>query len=308
MTPAVAAPVSVRAAKGTFNVVLNGARKMTMSDDQLGISEVAAQTGVAAGTIRMWEQRYGFPRPERTPSGYRVYHPEDVEALRRVQALRDRGLSVGAAVERAREAGGLSDRPSIYAAVAATDHGASPHVLRKSTLIALSRAIEHETLAHAAAPVLVAAFQREPFYREVQARYRRMARTADAAMVFADFPRVRHPRDGGPVELPIEPDDALGNEWAVVVDAPGYAACLLAWEQPGGTEDDRGRSFEAIWTVDPVATRRAAQVGARLARRADPDYGHGVEELLAERPMALEHPAPALTALTNRVIAYLEAG
>ena len=109
----------------------------------LNIRRVAEETGLAAGTIRMWEQRYGFPRPERTASGYRVYQPEDVEALRRVQALRDRGLSVGAAVERAREAGGLSDRPSIYAAVAATDHGASPHVLRKSTLIALSRAIEN---------------------------------------------------------------------------------------------------------------------------------------------------------------------
>jgi MerR family transcriptional regulator, light-induced transcriptional regulator len=184
-------------------------------------------------------------------------------------------------------------------------------VLRKSTLIALSRAIEHETLAHAAAPVLVAAFQHEPFYREVQARYRRMARMADAAMVFADFAGVRHPRDGGPVELPIDPEDALGNEWAVVVDAPGYAACLLAWEQPGVTEPgdrgDLGRRFEAIWTVDPAATRRAAQVGARLASRADPAYGHGVEELLAERPLALEQPAPALTALTNRVVAYLEA-
>ena len=51
----------------------------------------------------------------------------------------------------------------------------SPQVLRKATLVALSRAIEHETLAHAAAPVLFAAFQREPFYREVEPRYARIA-------------------------------------------------------------------------------------------------------------------------------------
>jgi DICT domain-containing protein len=303
-------PVPPASAEGTFNILLNEPSRITMPEDQLSISEVAEQTGVAAGTIRMWEQRHGFPRPERTPGGYRVYGPDDVSALRQVQALRHRGLSIAAAIERTLDDGGVSDHPSLYAAVAATEHGARPQVLKKSTLVALSRAIEHETLAHAAAPVLVAAFQHEPFYREVEARYRRMARVADAAMVFADFPKVRHPR-GGPAELPIALEDALGNEWAVIVDAPGYSACLLAWEQPGITEpgsaQDLSRRFESIWTVDPVATRRAAQVAARLAGRADPEYGRQVEAVLAERPMALEQPAPALTALTNRVVAYLEA-
>jgi DICT domain-containing protein len=275
-------------------------------DDDLSIKEVAHLTGLAAGTIRMWEQRHGVPEPQRSASGYRRYSQADVELLRRAQAYRHRGLSVHAALERARETGGASDHPSIYAAVAATDHGARPHVLRKSTLIALSRAIEHETLAHAACPIVFAAFQQEAFYRAVEPRYRRIARHSDAAAVFADFPAVRHP-DGGPVELPIGPADALGNEWCVVVDAPGYAACLLAWEQPGHDDRDRDRRFEAIWTVDARATRRAVEVGVRLAGRADPAFGARLEGLLADRPLAMEEPAPALTALTNRVIAYLEA-
>ena len=150
-------------------------------DQDLAIKDVAEQTGIAAGTIRMWEQRYGFPEPERTSSGYRVYRPGDVEALRRVQAYRHRGLSIpprsSAPARRASE----TDRPSIYAAVMSAGVDASPQVLRKSTLVALSRAIEHETLAHAAAPVLFAAFQREPFYREVEPRYARIAQCADAA-------------------------------------------------------------------------------------------------------------------------------
>ena len=84
----------------------------------LSIREVAEQTGLAAGTIRMWEQRHGFPRPRRTTSGYRRYEPEDVETLRRARAHRRRGLSVGAAIERARQVSAISDHPSIYAAVA----------------------------------------------------------------------------------------------------------------------------------------------------------------------------------------------
>ena len=99
-------------------------------EDDLAIKDVAERTGIAAGTIRMWEQRHGFPTPQRTAAGYRRYTPEDVETLRRVQAYRDRGLSVAAAIDRARETGGPSDRPSLYAAVAAGDHGARPQVLR----------------------------------------------------------------------------------------------------------------------------------------------------------------------------------
>ena len=59
----------------------------------------------------MWEQRYGFPSPERAPSGYRLYRQEDVELLRRAVAFRARGLSVPAALERARTLG--RDRPAL---------------------------------------------------------------------------------------------------------------------------------------------------------------------------------------------------
>jgi DICT domain-containing protein len=276
----------------------------------LAIKDVAERTGIAAGTIRMWEQRYGFPVPGRTASGYRRYTEDDVETLRKVLALRGRGLSVPAAISRAQDAGGPSDHPSIYAAVAAQDVGARPRVLKKSTLVALSRAIEHEALAVAAAPVVFGAFQQERFYRRVERRYRRLALHADAAAVFADFPGgVRHP-PGAPAEIPIDSDDVLANEWAVIVDAPGYAACLLAWEQPGleepGGPGDADRRFEAIWTIDAEATRRAAQVAAQLAGRADPALGDRLADLLEDRPLALEEPAPALTALTNRMVAYLE--
>ena len=277
--------------------------------NDLAIKEVAEQSGIAAGTLRMWEQRYSFPKPRRSSNGYRSYSAEDVETLRRVQAYRHRGLSIASAIGRAVEDGSHSDRPSLYAAVASSSHDVRPQILRKSTLMALSRAIEHETLASAAAPVLIGAFQHESFYRAVEPRYRQLAKQADAAVVFADFDEERSPK-GGPVEIPLAPEDALGNEWAVVVDAPGYCACLLAWEQHGVTEPGAGadgdRQFEAIWTLDPLAARRAAQAAARLVARTDPTLGAELDQLLLERPLAINDSAPALTALTNRVVAYLE--
>ena len=182
-------------------------------------------------------------------------------------------------------------------------------MLSKRTLIAVSRAIEEETISRAASPLVIAAFQNERNYRAVEHRYKAMARTADAVLVFADF----EAQGGGgdaPVEVPLEPGDGLGNEWAVVVDAPGYAACLLGWEQPARRSRcaDLERRFEAMWTLDPRVVRRAAQVAVTLARRADPDLGERIEGLLAERPLAMEQPAPGLTAVTNRIVGYLDAG
>ena len=34
-----------------------------------GIGDVVERTGVAEGTLRMWERRYGFPKPARLASG-----------------------------------------------------------------------------------------------------------------------------------------------------------------------------------------------------------------------------------------------
>jgi len=277
---------------------------------QLAIKEVAEQTGIAAGTIRQWEQRYGFPDPQRTSSGYRRYSRADVELLRRVAAYREGGLSVPAALERARASSEPTDRPSIYGAVTSAGMPVQPQLLRKRTLTAMSRAIEDETLARGAGPVVIGAFQREANYRVVEHRYRRLAAVADVSVVFADFDAVRE-GNGHPAEVPVAPEDAIGNEWAVVVDAPGYAACLLAWEHPQSRTERQGtsdgdRRFEAIWTMEPAVVRRAALVSGALAGRADPALGERIEEQLRSRPLAVETPAPGLTALCNRMIRYLE--
>lgn len=51
---------------------------------QLGIGAVSRATGIPVETLRTWERRYGFPTPERTPSGHRVYQAQTVEHLRHI--------------------------------------------------------------------------------------------------------------------------------------------------------------------------------------------------------------------------------
>lgn len=62
-------------------------------------SEVEAQTGVPAATLRQWERRYGFPRPARNASGYRLYSPQDIRDIGVMQEHQRRGVSAQRAAE-----------------------------------------------------------------------------------------------------------------------------------------------------------------------------------------------------------------
>lgn len=63
-----------------------------MSDKTLfSIGELAERTGINPDTIRVWERRYGRPRPMRLPSGHRRYEESELSHLRRVAEALARG-------------------------------------------------------------------------------------------------------------------------------------------------------------------------------------------------------------------------
>jgi DNA-binding transcriptional MerR regulator len=59
------------------------------------IGELAASQGVDSKTIRYYESVGVLPDPERSPSGYRIYHRDDEARLRFVKAARSLDLSLG---------------------------------------------------------------------------------------------------------------------------------------------------------------------------------------------------------------------
>jgi DNA-binding transcriptional MerR regulator len=64
----------------------------------LRIRTIARLTGIREATLRAWERRYGFPRPHRNESNYRVYSRDEVENIRRVARLITEGLAVSEAI------------------------------------------------------------------------------------------------------------------------------------------------------------------------------------------------------------------
>jgi DNA-binding transcriptional MerR regulator/methylmalonyl-CoA mutase cobalamin-binding subunit len=61
----------------------------------LNISAVERDTGLSKDVLRMWERRYGFPKPERDDNGERMYSTADVGKLRAMKRLMDVGLRPG---------------------------------------------------------------------------------------------------------------------------------------------------------------------------------------------------------------------
>lgn len=271
----------------------------------LSIGEFVARTGVAEGTLRMWERRHGFPTPQRLPSGHRRYSESDVELVRRVAAERAAGMSLAGAIARVSSQDDAGER-SVWAGLRLLRPDLEPRPLRKPVLLALSRAIEDESLARAERPLLFASFQTERFYRQSQERWRELSRTAALAVVFADFDRVRHPR-GGPAEVPVDPGHPLEREWTIVCCAPGHTVCLAAWERPSVPDrTGRHRVLETIWSVEPEVARAAARVCAAIAASAHPELIESVQARLDRAPAPLVSDQLKLAAaITNRTLSYL---
>ena len=270
----------------------------------LTIGELAARSGVAEGTLRVWEARHSFPAPARLPSGHRRYSERDLEAVLAVSSGRAAGLSLAAAIDRARR---LVSEPStsLYGALRETYEQLHPIGLSKAALLRLTRAIEDECCARAPEPLLFGCFQREAAYRESEHRWRDLARTAQGAFVLAEFPRMRRPR-AAPVEVPIRPRDPLVREWAVVCDAPQRAACLVAWERPRVLHAPR--VFETVWTIEPLVVRAAARICADLVGLSAPDLVADLRPRLADRPAPVDVGAQlrAAVEVAGRVVLYAD--
>jgi DNA-binding transcriptional MerR regulator len=110
----------------------------------LKTSEAAELLNVSANTLRSWEERFGYPRPERSPGGHRLYRYAEIEALRR--ALHD-GLSAASATSKASETL-TSDVRALVSALLSFSRASADSVVEASlALKPIERAIEDLLLA-----------------------------------------------------------------------------------------------------------------------------------------------------------------
>jgi methanogenic corrinoid protein MtbC1 len=73
----------------------SGSRSGAAPGPRLSIGALSRATAIPVETLRTWEGRYGYPVPERKPSGHRVYPLGAVARLRRIAEALSQGHRAG---------------------------------------------------------------------------------------------------------------------------------------------------------------------------------------------------------------------
>ncbi|MGM3308821.1 DICT sensory domain-containing protein [Anabaena sp. WFMT] len=149
-----------------------------------------------------------------------------------------------------------------------------PQLYFKASLTALSHAMEDQVLAATLdQPLIIASFQRERFYRQEAHRYQRLSLRSNQIYVLS-APETEFANSSEYYEkVAFEPNDALSQEWHLVVVADNYATCLVCRESLGsiaknqqlpevspGLDMDTARRFEGIWTSERGVSLKAAEL------------------------------------------------
>ncbi|MBT9314317.1 DICT sensory domain-containing protein [Leptothoe spongobia] len=147
-----------------------------------------------------------------------------------------------------------------------------PQMYFKTSLTALSHAMEDQVLAGNDRPLMIASFQQERFYRQEAHRYLRLAEITPQIYVLAAADTKFADADGAAHHetIAFDKDDALVHEWHLVVLGEQYTACLICREHSqisqkpkvlsGAPDLDQSRRFEGIWTLNRHVCEQAAYI------------------------------------------------
>jgi len=133
----------------------------------------------------------------------------------------------------------------------------------KSSLTALSHAMEDQVLASSDPSLVIASFQQERFYRQEAHRYRRLGNKSDNIYVLSSSDTSFNDEDQNATTINFADQDPLNQEWHLVVIGKTFTSCLVCREcPPSETRQlitlDSARRFEGIWTFDDQVTQTAA--------------------------------------------------
>ena len=199
-----------------------------------------------------------------------------------------------------------------------------PQMYFKSSLTALSHAIEDQVLAGSEQPLVIASFQQERFYRQEANRYRRIAGKTDHVYVLS-APEAEFKNASDIYEtIAFDSEDALSKEWHLVVVTPLYANCLICREKSPGTkvegvDVDTTRRFEGIWTFNQQVSHQAAYILLQRIAQYRPELQDKVEASIStflpyfaadkhKKSVSLSQSTENPDPFVQRLITYLQAG
>lgn len=214
----------------------------------------------------------------------------------------------------------MSIHSSIVEQLLAAVPYAQSQLYFKSSLTALSHAMEDQILAAPHQSLVIASFQQERYYRQEANRYRRIAAKSDQVYVFA-APETEFKNATTELEMiAFAPDDALVMEWHLVVLSESFASCLVCRERTAPTSKndsfatDNFRRFEGLWTEERSVVEKAADILLERVLHYRPELADKVQA--AQESYFSSTPAEIITTpdgsgtadpFVRRLLNYLQA-
>jgi DICT domain-containing protein len=183
----------------------------------------------------------------------------------------------------------------------------------KSSLTALSHAMEDQVLANQDAPLVIASFQRERYYRQEAHRYLRISGQSDQVYVLA-APETEFCHSSADYEtIAFEPTDPLAQEWHLVVLGQTYAGCIVCREvKPDARKklpelhEDQSRRFEGLWTFDRQVVFKVAELLLQRIVQYRPELAAKAFQALDRRQNQTSPTEP--DPFVERLVTYLQVG
>ncbi|NJM47306.1 MAG: hypothetical protein HC860_15070 [Alkalinema sp. RU_4_3] len=182
----------------------------------------------------------------------------------------------------------------------------------KSSLTALSHAMEDQVLANQDAPLVIASFQRERFYRQEAHRYLRISEQSDQVYVLA-APEAEFCHASGQYEtIAFLPQDALAQEWHLVVLGQTSAGCIVCREvkpdeqKPPELHEDQSRRFEGLWTFNRQIVFKVAELLLQRIVQYRPELAAKARAGLSSRQS--QTPPTDPDPFAERLVTYLQVG
>jgi signal transduction histidine kinase/DICT domain-containing protein len=189
-----------------------------------------------------------------------------------------------------------------------------PHLYFKSSLTALSRAMEDLVLAGADRPLVVATFPEERLYRQESHRYQRISSQSNRVYVLTVMEEKPPTTDYN--LIPLKSTDSIAQQLNLVVIGTQSAACLICQERQGEWVKTPGlessQRFDGIWTFDRQVVLDAAQILLAKIAKQRPKLKKELQQILKElnQPaiVAPDAISTSADAFVQRLVTYLQAG
>ncbi len=188
-----------------------------------------------------------------------------------------------------------------------------PQMYFKSSLTALSHAMEDLILRGEMQPLTIACFQKERFYRQEAHRYRRIGKISPQVYILS-APETNFVNSSGIYEtIAFAPTDELCREWHLVIISQQYAGCLICREKtPSITEKnqaaDNSRRFEGIWTLERQVSEKAATILLERILTYRPELADKIERARRQYLQQSVGADNSSEPFVERLVAYLQAG